>query len=183
MKIVFTICSNNYLGLADDPRLISAAKAAMDSHGYGMASVRFICGTQSVHKQLEDTLSEFLGTEDTILFPSCMDANAGVFEAVLNEHEEIVTEFALIGLGSAGQVNQGTVVARMAPRNERRISQQELLPILRAKLAQIPGARVFAAPDPMVQGQRGEPLQFVLTGEKLSEIGRLGRELQGKLAG
>ena len=110
------------------------------------------------------------------------DSRLRMVEAVLNEHDEIVTEFALIGLGSAGQVNQGTVVARMAPRNERRISQQELLPILREKLAQIPGARVFAAPYPMVQGQRGEPLQFVLSGENLGEVGRLGRELQGKLA-
>ncbi|WP_153146660.1 efflux RND transporter permease subunit [Dechloromonas sp. H13] len=110
------------------------------------------------------------------------DSRLRMVEAVLNEHDEIVTEFALIGLGSAGQVNQGTVVARMAPRNERRISQQELLPILREKLAQIPGARVFAAPYPMVQGQRGEPLQFVLSGENLAEVGRLGRELQGKLA-
>ncbi len=110
------------------------------------------------------------------------DSRLRMVEAVLNEHEEIVTEFALIGLGSAGQVNQGTVVARMAPRNERRISQQELLPILREKLARIPGARVFAAPYPMVQGQRGEPLQFVLAGENLGEVGRLGRELQGKLA-
>ncbi len=110
------------------------------------------------------------------------DSRLRMVEAVLNEHEEIVTEFALIGLGSAGQVNQGTVVARMAPRNERRISQQELLPILREKLAQIPGARVFAAPYPMVQGQRGEPLQFVLAGENLTEVGRLGRQLQGKLA-
>jgi HAE1 family hydrophobic/amphiphilic exporter-1 len=110
------------------------------------------------------------------------DSRLRMVETVLNEHEEIVTEFALIGLGSAGQVNQGTVVARMAPRNERQVSQQQLLPILREKLAQIPGARVFAAPYPMVQGQRGEPLQFVLSGENLAEVGRLGRELQGKLA-
>ncbi len=103
-------------------------------------------------------------------------------EEVLRQHQEIVTEFALIGLGSAGQVNQGTVVARMAPRDERKISQQDILPILRKELAQIPGARVFAAPYPMVQGQRGEPLQFVLTGENLAEVGRLGRELQGRLA-
>ena len=110
------------------------------------------------------------------------DSRLKMAEAVLREHKEIFTEFALIGLGSAGQVNQGTIVARMVPREERRISQQEILPILRKELAQIPGARVFAAPYPMVQGQRGEPLQFVLSGEKISEVGRLGRELQGKLA-
>lgn len=105
------------------------------------------------------------------------DSRLKMVEKILSSHPEIVTEFALIGLGSAGQVNQGTVVTHMAPRGERAISQQEILPILRKELAQIPGARVFAAPYPMVQGQRGEPLQFVLTGEKLSEIGRLGREL------
>jgi HAE1 family hydrophobic/amphiphilic exporter-1 len=103
-------------------------------------------------------------------------------EATLRAHKEVFTEFALIGLGSAGQVNQGTVVARMLPRDQRTVTQQQLLPILRKELAQIPGARVFAAPYPMVQGQRGEPLQFVLVGENLQEVGRLTRELQGKLA-
>jgi len=110
------------------------------------------------------------------------DSRLKMVEKVLSSHPEIVTEFALIGLGSAGQVNQGTVVTRMAPRNARKMTQQELLPILRKELAQIPGARVFAAPFPMVQGQRGEPLQFVLAGEKLAEVGRLGRELQARLA-
>ncbi len=110
------------------------------------------------------------------------DSRLKMVEAVLRSHREIVTEFALIGLGTAGQVNQGTVVARMAPRDQRSISQQEILPILRKELAEIPGARVFAAPYPMVQGQRGEPLQFVLAGENLAEVGRLTRELQQKLA-
>jgi len=110
------------------------------------------------------------------------DSRLKMVEAVLRQHPEIITEFALIGLGSAGQVNQGTVVTRMAPREQRKITQQEILPILRKELAQIPGARVFAAPYPMVQGQRGEPLQFVLSGENLAEVGRLGRALQGKLA-
>lgn len=110
------------------------------------------------------------------------DSRLRMVEEILNRHPEIHTEFALIGLGSAGQVNQGTVVARMAPREERTISQQELLPVLRKELAQVPGARVFAAPYPMVQGQRGEPLQFVVTGENLAEVGRLSRQLQGRLA-
>jgi HAE1 family hydrophobic/amphiphilic exporter-1 len=110
------------------------------------------------------------------------DSRLRLVEAVLRSHPEVFTEFALIGLGSAGQVNQGTVVARMLPRDQRSISQQALLPVLRAELAEIPGARVFAAPYPMVQGQRGEPLQFVLAGENLQEVGRLTRELQGKLA-
>ncbi len=110
------------------------------------------------------------------------DSRLRMVEATLREHKEIFTEFALIGLGTSGQVNQGTVVARMVPRHERSITQQEILPILRKELAQIPGARVFAAPYPMVQGQRGEPLQFVLAGENLAEVGRLSRELQQKLA-
>lgn len=110
------------------------------------------------------------------------DSRLKMVEEVLRSHKEIFTEFALIGLGSAGQVNQGTVVARMLPREERSISQQEILPILRKELAQIPGGRAFAAPYPMVQGQRGEPLQFVLAGEELAQVGKLGRELQQKLA-
>jgi len=109
------------------------------------------------------------------------DTRLRMVEAVLKKHPEVVTEFALIGLGSAGQVNQGTVVARMAPREQRRITQQELLPMIRKELAEIPGVRAFAAPYPMVQGQRGEPLQFVLAGENLAEMGRLARELQQKL--
>ncbi|MFC5303133.1 efflux RND transporter permease subunit [Azospira restricta] len=110
------------------------------------------------------------------------DTRLRMVEDVLRSHPEVFTEFALIGLGSAGQVNQGTVVARMVPKTERKLTQQELLPILRKELAQIPGARAFAAPYPMVQGQRGEPLQFVLVGENLQEVGRLTREFQGKLA-
>lgn len=110
------------------------------------------------------------------------DTRLRMVEEILKRHPEIVTEFALIGLGSAGQVNQGTVVARLAPREERSISQQELLPIVRKELAEIPGARAFAAPPSMVQGQRGEPLQFVLAGENLAEVGRLTKALQQKLA-
>jgi HAE1 family hydrophobic/amphiphilic exporter-1 len=104
-------------------------------------------------------------------------------EAVLNNYPEVRTEFALIGLGTAGQVNQGTVVVRMAPREERKRSQQQVIADVRRDLAAIPGARAFAAPFAIVGGgQRGEPLQFVLTGENIDEIGRLSRELQQKLA-
>ena len=80
---VLNMCANNYLGLAQHPAVIEAARAALDQWGYGMASVRFICGTQAVHKQLEQKLSEFLGTEDTILYGSCFDANGGLFETLL----------------------------------------------------------------------------------------------------
>lgn len=110
------------------------------------------------------------------------DSRLRMAEAILNRHEAIITEFALIGLGSAGQVNQGTIVVRMAPRDRRSVRQQEILPVLRKELAGIPGARAFAAPYPIVQGGRGEPLQFVLAGENLQEVGRLTRELQRALA-
>ncbi|MDK9723445.1 MAG: efflux RND transporter permease subunit [Sterolibacteriaceae bacterium MAG5] len=109
------------------------------------------------------------------------DTRLRMVEEILRSHKEVFTEFALIGLGSAGQVNQGTVVARMLPREERERSQQEVLAELRKELAGIPGARAFAAPYPMVQGQRGDPLQFVLVGDNLAEVGRLTRELQQKL--
>jgi glycine C-acetyltransferase len=89
---VLNFCANNYLGLADDPGLIAAAKAGLDAHGFGMASVRFICGTQDVHKTLEAKLSAFLGTEDTILFSSCWDANGGVFEVLLGEEDAVISD-------------------------------------------------------------------------------------------
>jgi glycine C-acetyltransferase len=86
------ICANNYLGLSSHPEVIAAAHAGLDSRGYGMSSVRFICGTQDIHRQLEMRLTEFLGTEDTLLFPSCMDANAGFFEACLNDHDVMIAD-------------------------------------------------------------------------------------------
>lgn len=89
---VINFCANNYLGLANHPQLIEAAKAGLDSHGFGMASVRFICGTQDIHKQLEQALSEFLGMEDTILYSSCFDANAGLFETILSAEDAIVSD-------------------------------------------------------------------------------------------
>jgi glycine C-acetyltransferase len=89
---VINLCSNNYLGLSSHPDVIQAAHRGLDARGYGMSSVRFICGTQDIHRQLEERLSEFLGTEDTILFPSCMDANAGVFEAVLGPDDVMISD-------------------------------------------------------------------------------------------
>jgi glycine C-acetyltransferase len=91
-KPVLNLCANNYLGLAQHPAVAAAAKAAVDQWGYGLASVRFICGTQSVHKQLEAKLSEFLGTEDTILYSSCFDANGGLFETLLGESDAIISD-------------------------------------------------------------------------------------------
>jgi glycine C-acetyltransferase len=89
---VLNFCANNYLGLADHPDIIAAAKDAMDSHGFGMASVRFICGTQDLHLELEAAVSTFLGTEDTILFSSCFDANGGVFESLFGTEDAIISD-------------------------------------------------------------------------------------------
>ena len=110
------------------------------------------------------------------------DTRLRMVEELLFRHKEIVTEFALIGLGNAGQVNQAMVVVRMAPRGEREIRQQHVIPVIRKELAQIPGARAFAAPYPMVGGQRGEPLQFVINGPNLDEVGRLAKTLQQTLS-
>jgi glycine C-acetyltransferase len=91
-KRVLNMCANNYLGLADHPELIKAAKKALDDHGFGMASVRFICGTQDIHKELEAALTKFLGTEDTILYPSAFDANGGLFETLFAEKDAIISD-------------------------------------------------------------------------------------------
>ena len=91
-KEVLNFCANNYLGLSNNPSLIQAAKNALDTHGYGMSSVRFICGTQDLHKQLEKSIAAFFGTEDTILYAACFDANGGVFEPLLNEEDAILSD-------------------------------------------------------------------------------------------
>lgn len=89
---VLNFCANNYLGLADHPRVIKAAEKAVNEHGFGMASVRFICGTQSIHKRLEGVISDYLGTEDTILYAACFDANGGVFEPLLGKEDAIISD-------------------------------------------------------------------------------------------
>ncbi len=89
---VLNLCANNYLGLADHPQVVAAAHAALDDWGYGLASVRFICGTQSIHRTLENRLSEFLGTEDTILYSSCFDANGGLFETILSADDAVISD-------------------------------------------------------------------------------------------
>lgn len=89
---VIILCANNYLGLSSHPQVIQAAKKTLDSHGYGMSSVRFICGTQDIHKELEEKISNFLGTEDTILYAACFDANGGVFEPLFGENDAIISD-------------------------------------------------------------------------------------------
>jgi len=91
-KSVLNMCANNYLGLSDDPRIVAAAKKGLDEWGFGLSSVRFICGTQTIHKQLEAKISAFLGTEDTILYTSCFDANGGLFETVLSEEDAVISD-------------------------------------------------------------------------------------------
>ena len=91
-KQVLNFCANNYLGLSSHPKVIEAAKKAIDSHGYGMSSVRFICGTQDIHKTLEEKIAKFLGTEDTILYAAAFDANGGVFEPLLNENDALISD-------------------------------------------------------------------------------------------
>ena len=89
---VLNFCANNYLGLSSHPKVIEAAHAAIESHGYGMSSVRFICGTQDIHKELEQKIAQFLGTEDSILYAACFDANGGVFESLFNENDAIISD-------------------------------------------------------------------------------------------
>ena len=89
---VLNFCANNYLGLANHEALIAAAKDGLDEHGFGMASVRFICGTQDIHKQLEQKISAFLGMQDTILYPSCFDANGGLFETIMGPEDAIISD-------------------------------------------------------------------------------------------
>ena len=89
---VLNFCANNYLGLADNPEVIQAAHQALDDHGFGLASVRFICGTQDLHKELEQSISTFFGTDDTILYTSCFDANGGLFETILGPQDAVISD-------------------------------------------------------------------------------------------
>src|ERR1051325_255959 len=91
-KEVIIFCANNYLGLSSHPRVVEAAHKTLDSHGYGMSSVRFICGTQDIHKTLEEKIAKFLGTDDTILYAACFDANGGVFEPLLGEEDAVISD-------------------------------------------------------------------------------------------
>jgi glycine C-acetyltransferase len=131
-KRVLNMCANNYLGLADHPELIKAAKEALDSHGLGMASVRFICGTQDLHKQLEAALTKFLGTEETILYPSCFDANGGLFETLLAEKDAIISD----------ELNHASIIdgVRLCKAQRFRYKHNDMAD-LEAKLREASGAR------------------------------------------
>ena len=130
---VLNFCANNYLGLADHPALIAAAKEALDTHGFGMASVRFICGTQDIHKQLEQKLTEFLGTEDTILYPSAFDANGGLFETLLGPEDAVISD----------ELNHASIIdgIRLCKAQRARYKHNDMAD-LEAKLKEARGARV-----------------------------------------
>src|SRR5467141_1866807 len=131
-KSVLNMCANNYLGLADHPALIAAAKEALDTHGFGMASVRFICGTQDIHKELEAALTKFLGTEDTILYPSCFDANGGLFETLLTDKEAVISD----------ELNHASIIdgIRLCKAQRFRYKNNDMAD-LEAKLKEASGAR------------------------------------------
>ena len=131
-KPVLNLCANNYLGLAQHPAIAAAAKAAIDQWGYGMASVRFICGTQGVHKQLEAKLSEFLGTEDTILYGSCFDANGGLFETLLGAEDAIISD----------ELNHASIIdgVRLCKAQRHRYANSNMAD-LEARLVETAGAR------------------------------------------
>jgi glycine C-acetyltransferase len=130
---VLNMCANNYLGLANHPALIAAAKEALDTHGFGMASVRFICGTQDIHKDLEGALTKFLGTEDTILYPSAFDANGGLFETLLGAEDAIISD----------ELNHASIIdgVRLCKAQRFRYKHNDMAD-LEAKLVEASGARV-----------------------------------------
>lgn len=127
------MCANNYLGLADNDEVIGAAKAGLDKYGYGMSSVRFICGTQDLHKRLEEKLSEFLGTEDTILYSSCFDANGGLFETLLSAEDAVISD----------ELNHASIIdgIRLCKAARYRYKNNDMAD-LRAKLEEAKGARI-----------------------------------------
>jgi len=129
---VINFCANNYLGLGNHPELIKAAKEGLDTHGYGMSSVRFICGTQNIHKQLEDKISKFLGMDDTILYSSCFDANGGLFEGILTAEDAII----------ADKLNHASIIdgVRLC-KAQRHIYEHNDMKSLEEKLVETKGAR------------------------------------------
>jgi len=131
-KRVLNMCANNYLGLADHPALIAAAKEALDTHGFGMASVRFICGTQDIHKELEAALTTFLGTEDTILYPSAFDANGGLFETLFTDKDAVISD----------ELNHASIIdgIRLCKAQRFRYKHNDMAD-LEAKLQEAKGAR------------------------------------------
>src|SRR6056300_461914 len=130
---VINMCANNYLGLANNQEIIQAAKESLDRWGFGVASVRFICGTQTLHKKLEEEVSKFLGTEDTILYAACFDANAGLFETILNDKDAIISD----------ELNHASIIdgVRLCKAQRFRFKNRDMAD-LEAQLKQASGARM-----------------------------------------
>ena len=129
---VLNMCANNYLGLSDHPEIVAAAHKGLDEWGFGLSSVRFICGTQTIHKQLEQKISEFLGTEDTILYTSCFDANGGLFETILGEEDAIISD----------ELNHASVIDGIRLSKAQRFRYKNCdMSDLEAKLQEASGAR------------------------------------------
>src|SRR5512142_2132823 len=131
-KEVINFCANNYLGLSSHPRVIAAARKALDDRGYGLSSVRFICGTQDRHKELEAAISKFLGTEDTILYGSCFDANGGLFETILGEEDVVISD----------ELNHASIIdgIRLSKAKRFRYTNNDMAP-LEEELKKAEGAR------------------------------------------
>ena len=180
-KPVLNLCANNYLGLAQHPTVLAAAKAALDRWGYGLASVRFICGTQDAHKQLEAKLSEFLGTEDTILYSSCFDANGGLFETLLGPEDAVLSD----------ELNHASIIdgVRLCKAQRYRYRNNDMAD-LEAKLKEAAGARFrmiatdgvfsmdgFIANLPAIcdLAERHEALVMVDDSHAVGFVGRTGR--------
>ena len=181
---VLNFCANNYLGLADDPRLIAAAKAGLDQDGFGMASVRFICGTQTVHKQLESALAGFLGTEDSILYSSCFDANGGLFETLLDENDAVISD----------ELNHASIIdgVRLCKAKRFRYRNNDLADLeARLKEADAAGARhkliatdgVFSMDGFIGEHGRGTPEHCGVDGRVDIVTGTLGKALGGASGG
>lgn len=132
-KQVLNMCANNYLGLSNNPDLIAAAKEGLDKWGFGLSSVRFICGTQEVHKKLERAVSDFLGMEDTILYSSCFDANGGLFETILGEEDAVISD----------ELNHASIIdgVRLSKAKRLRYKNNDMAD-LRAKLIMAGNARI-----------------------------------------
>src|SRR6266545_4701901 len=181
-KHVLNLCANNYLGLADHPEVIAAAKRALDERGFGMASVRFICGTQDIHKQLERKLADFLGTDDAILYSSCFDANGGVFEALLGEQDAVISD----------ALNHASVIdgIRLCKARRLRYANRDMAE-LEARLKESADARyrlivtdgVFSMDGFVGEGGRGTPELHRVMDQVDILTGTLGKALGGASGG
>jgi len=180
-KKVLNFCSNNYLGLASHPEVIASAKEGLDTHGFGLSSVRFICGTQDLHKKLEEKMSLFLGTEDTILFSSCFDANAAIFEVLLNEEDTIFSD-QLVHASIIDGERLAKKVERLIYPHSNMIELEKMLSASTSRIKMIVTDGVFSMDGDMakldemiVLAEKYEALVFVDDSHATGLIGNTGR--------